>query len=124
MRSRRDASRVAAFAWNSEMIKLNRRVAALRPSATLAADQRAKEMQDWKPLQQLYGNGLKTLPSPWHGNDDVALISMQPDAHQRTAVISRNFYVTTRCNRSYNSAMPAPELAHMRGCNNCGTGRQ
>ncbi len=27
------------------MLKLNRRVAALRPSATLAADQRAKEMR-------------------------------------------------------------------------------
>ena len=27
------------------MIKLNRRIAALRPSATLAADQRAKEMR-------------------------------------------------------------------------------
>ncbi len=45
MRSRRDASRAAGFTWNSEMIKLNRRVAALRPSATLAADQRAKEMR-------------------------------------------------------------------------------
>ena len=97
---------------------------ASEPTSPALVDQRAKEMQDWKPLQQLYGNGLKTLPSPWHGNDDVALISMQPDAHQRTAVISRNFYVITRWNRSYNYAMAATELAHMMGCNNCGTGRQ
>ena len=96
---------------------------AKEPKSPALVDQRSKEMQDWKPLQQLYSNGLRRLPSPWHKNDDVTLISMQPGAHDRTAVVSRNFYVITRWNRSYNYAMAATELAHMMGCNNCGTGK-
>jgi membrane-bound lytic murein transglycosylase B len=96
---------------------------ASEPTSPALVDQRSKEMHDWKPLQKLYGDGLKPLPEAWQGKDDVTLISMQPDTHQRTAVISRNFYVITRWNRSYNYAMAATELAHMMGCHNCGTGQ-
>lgn len=92
------------------------------PTSPALVEQRSQEMHEWKPLQKLYGHGLKPLPPAWHGDDDVTLISMQPGTHARTAVISRNFYVITRWNRSYNYAMAATELAHMMGCPHCGTG--
>jgi len=92
------------------------------PEKKALLDQRDKEMQDWQPLQKLYAEGLHKLPAPWHKTDPVALISMQPGDHDRTAVVSRNFYVITRWNRSYNYAMATTELAHLMGCSHCGTG--
>ncbi|HXH64073.1 MAG TPA: lytic murein transglycosylase B [Mariprofundaceae bacterium] len=92
------------------------------PATKPLLDQRGKEMQDWQPLQKLYAEGLQRLPASWRQSDPVALITMQPGDHDRTAVVSRNFYVITRWNRSYNYAMATTELAHLMGCGHCGTG--
>ncbi len=78
-------------------------------------------IRQWQTLGRVRGL-LPSLPSAWHDDDRVSLVSLETAQGRKEALIHYNFYVITRWNHSYNYAMAASELAAMLGCGLCRTG--
>jgi len=80
------------------------------------------ETRKWRKLSELESAGLKKPSQAWDSDEEVALITRETEAGERTLLVNRNFYAITRWNRSWNYALAATELAAKLGNKQCEVG--
>ncbi|MDX8391786.1 MAG: lytic murein transglycosylase B [Mariprofundaceae bacterium] len=83
-------------------------------------EQAKKGLKNWKKLAELKKH-LPDLPEMWSDDDKISVVEMETSRGKEFALLNYNFYVITRCNRSYNYAMAITELAERLGCKLCKT---